>query len=336
MQSSSTRAPRRRFAPLVLAGVLLAAGALLSAWKHNSDRRSAEKAAAQPEPVEAVTVATASPRQHRETTTAIGTVLALQSITLRNEVPGTVRQVSLTPGAIVEAGTVLVALDSSVEGAELRALQAQAALAETTLRRHEYLNGYQATSQAEVDQARAQRDVALAQVARLKAVIAKKVIRAPFHARVGLADVHPGQYLNEGVELTTLQGVSDAAHVDFAVAQSVAAALAIGSPVEVITADGAEPISARIVAIDARVDPATRNAKVRARISGGAATPAPGASVRVQVPWARSARRLRSRRARCGRARVVTTSGSSPRMEPARPGPTNARWRAARWWATRC
>ena len=44
-----------------------------------------------------------------------------------------------------------------------------------------------------------------------------------FRARVGLADVHPGQYLNEGVELTTLQGVSQEVHVDFAVAQSVAA-----------------------------------------------------------------------------------------------------------------
>src|SRR3989449_2163593 len=38
----------------------------------------------------------------------------------------------------------------------------------------------------------------------------------------------------------------------------------------------------RIVAVDARVDPATRNALVRARIQSQA--PAPGASVRVEVP----------------------------------------------------
>ena len=76
-----------------------------------------------------------------------------------------------------------------------------------------------------MDQARAERDVALAQIARTRAIIARKTIRAPFRARVGIADVHPGQYLNEGTELTTLQGVDDAAHVDFTVAQRVAAGL---------------------------------------------------------------------------------------------------------------
>lgn len=273
---------RRRVGSLVLAVTLLATGTVLAAWKHT--RLAAERSATQPEPVEAVTVATATPREHRETTTTIGTVLALESITLRNELPGTVRHVSLTPGAIVEAGTVLVALDTSVEAADLRALQAQATLAESTLRRHVYLRQYQANAEAEVDQARAQRDVSLAQVERLKATIAKKIIRAPFRARVGLADVHVGQYLNEGVQLTTLQGVSDEENVDFSVPQSVAAALTHGSTVDIVTADGAEPISARVVAIDAKVDPATRNAMVRARISGGKELPSPGASVRVQVP----------------------------------------------------
>ena len=273
---------RRRVAPLVLIGVLLGTGTVLAAWKHN--RLAAERSASQPEPIEAVTLATATPREHRETTTAIGTVLALESITLRNELPGTVRQVSLTPGAIVEAGTILVALDASVEAAELRALQAQAVLAETTLRRHVYLRQFEATSEAEVDQARAQRDVSLAQVEQLKARIAKKIIRAPFRARVGLADIHPGQYLNEGVQLTTLQGVSDEVNVDFSVPQAVAASLKLGSTVDVVAAEGMEPLSARLVAIDAKVDPATRNAMVRARISGSEQLPSPGASVRVQVP----------------------------------------------------
>src|SRR2546430_13395635 len=75
---------------------------------------------------------------------------------------------------------------------------------------------------------RAGRDVALAQLARTRAVIEKKTIRAPFRARVGISDVHPGQYLNEGTELTTLQGVDAAANVDFTVAQAVAAELHAG------------------------------------------------------------------------------------------------------------
>ncbi|HEY5810214.1 MAG TPA: efflux RND transporter periplasmic adaptor subunit, partial [Povalibacter sp.] len=217
------------------------------------------------------------------TTTSIGTVVALRSITVRNELPGTVRQVSLVPGQIVESGTVLVALDVSVEEAELHALQAQSELARTQFARMERMSEQRAASEMEVDNARAERDVALAQIERTRAVIARKTIRAPFRARVGIADVHPGQYLNEGTLLTTLQGVDDSAYVDFSVAQQVAAALRQGSTVNVLPAGDGKVIKAAIVAIDARVDPNTRNATVRAKILDSQA-PSPGASVRVQVP----------------------------------------------------
>jgi membrane fusion protein (multidrug efflux system) len=269
---------------LVLIAVVVAAAGGLAAWKYASMREAAAESANQPEPMEVVMVAVAKPVEHRETTTSIGTVLALRSITLRNELPGTVRQVMFRPGQIVEGGAVLVALDVSVEEAELKAQEAQAALAETTLERMQRARQNRAVSELEVDRARAERDVALAQIARTKAVIARKTVRAPFRARVGLADVHPGQYLNEGTQLTTLQGVDDAAHVDFTVAQRVAAGLRVGDRVEVFATSDTSSIPARIVALDARVDPATRNAAVRARIDGVASAPAPGASVRVRVP----------------------------------------------------
>jgi membrane fusion protein (multidrug efflux system) len=270
-------------ASVVLIGAIVVIAGSLAAWKAAALQESDSAAASQPEPMESVMSAAATSRSYRATTTSIGTVLALRSITLRNEVAGLVRHVSLTPGDIVDAGTVLVALDVSVEEAELEAQEAQAVLAQTTLSRLEVLRKHGATSEEEVDQARAERDVALAQIARTKAIIARKTIRAPFRARVGIADVHPGQYLNQGTELTTLQGVADAAHVDFAVPQQVAAGLREGQSVEV-WANDANPLSAKIVAIDARVDPTTRNAMVRARIAGGANAPAPGASVRVEVP----------------------------------------------------
>jgi membrane fusion protein, multidrug efflux system len=270
-------------APAALLTTVVATGAGLAAWKYTGLAASAAASANQPEPMEVVTAALATEREHRRSTTSIGTVLALRSITLRNEVAGTVERVRLTSGQIVEPGAVLVALDASVERAELQAQEAQAALARTTLDRLQGLRKHNATSQEEVDQARAQYDVAQAQMVRTRALIAKKIIRAPFRVRVGIADVHPGQYLNEGTELTTLQGVAEAVHVDFTVAQRVAAGLEVGDSVAVYAGNDDTPLSARIVAVDARVDPNTRNATVRARLTG-AASPAPGASVRVVVP----------------------------------------------------
>lgn len=276
---------------LVLAAVVASALGL-GAWKKAEIKEASAASAQQQEPMELITTATAVERPHRETTTAIGTVLALRSVTLRNEVPGTVRYTHLTPGKIVEAGTVLVALDVSVEESELKALEAQAALAKSVLTRVQRMTNERAAAQSELDRANAEYDVAVAQIARTKAVIARKVIRAPFRARIGISDVHQGQYLDQGTELTTLQGVSDKANIDFAVAQRVANELKVGDAVQVVTNDAARPLNARIVALDSRIDPNTRNATVRARLVNAEEAVAPGASVRVLLSFGEPARAI--------------------------------------------
>lgn len=268
---------------------LLAVGATLASWKVSS-MSPPDGASPAAEPAEAVSAAVAQAREHRERSSAIGTVLALRSVTLRNELAGTVKHVALQPGQIVAPGTVLVALDVAVEQADLQAQQAQLALARTALQRLERLREHNATTDVEVDRARAERDVTLAQIARTQAIIARKTMRVPFRARVGLADVHPGQYLNEGTPITTLQSVDDAVHVDFALPQAVAAGLRAGDRVDVHAGAGAQVFAARVEAVDARVDVATRNSMVRARLEApgrragaDAVLPAPGSSVRVSV-----------------------------------------------------
>jgi membrane fusion protein (multidrug efflux system) len=284
-QNENTQSTLRRWRKpgLLVAGTLGLAIAL-AAWKTSSIAESNAAAANQYEPAESVAAAIAQAREHVRTTTSIGTVVALRSITVRNELPGTIRAVNLSPGTIVEAGTVLVGLDVSVEQAELQALEAQAKLATTQLERMQRMVDRKAASAMELDAAQAQRDVAVAQIARTKAVIARKTIRAPFRARVGISDVHEGQYLNEGTELTTLQGVADAVYVDFTVAQQVAASLKKGTPINVFVNEQSPRIQAQVLALDSRVDSNTRNTVVRARIAEGNQAPAPGASVRVEVP----------------------------------------------------
>jgi len=282
MPTTPRSALRTWIGSILLLTIVLGTAAGLAAWKSESRHEQETIARSQPEPVQAVTFATAVERDYRQTTTAIGTVVALRSISLHNELAGTVREVVLHPGAIVDAGTVLVALDVSVETAELQAQQAQVELAESLLARQLRASKQNAAAAADVDRAKAERDIALAQVARTKAIIAHKTIVAPFRARVGMSDVHEGQYLREGTQLTTLQGIDDALHVDFTVTQEVAAGLRPDEQLTVAFAGGELP--ARVVAVDARVDPATRNATVRARIEHAAQAPAPGAAVRVRVP----------------------------------------------------
>jgi len=278
----SSRA-KRALGSLALIGAVVGAGFGLASWKAGSHAAAAAAAAAQPEFVEAVAAATAVARTHVRSTTTIGTVHALRSITLSNEMPGTVREVALVPGAIVEQGAVLVAFDVAVEEAELRAHEAEVRQAELLLGRTEVALASSGASAADVDRARAAFEVASANVARVRAELDRKQLRAPFRARVGLADVHPGQYLQAGTPLTTLQGVDEAVHVDFTVSQDVAATLAPGDVVQVVV-DGTTEYTAPLVAFDARIDSLTRTAMLRARLADVPRLPTPGASVRVRVP----------------------------------------------------
>lgn len=263
---------------------LLFAGGSLTAWKKRERDKTAAAHGNRPETAERVRAAVATPREFRRTSTSIGTVLALQSITLRNELAGTVERVLLEPGAVVEPGELLVALDVSVEEAELAALRAEALLAEVNLKRVTRLVSSNAAAAAELERATAERDVALARIERTQAIIEHKTLRAPFRARVGLADVHPGQFLEAGTPLTTLQGLDPFAHVDFDVTQAVASRLRPGDRVDLIVGPDEDPVPAAILAINARVDPSTRNAAVRARFAAAGLDLRPGASVRVAVP----------------------------------------------------
>lgn len=273
----------RLVASVLLLLLVVGAGLFLANWKRGALAASAAAATSQPEYVEWVAAAPVTLRDYVKSSTSIGTVRALRSVTLQNELAGTVHKSRLESGAVVEAGELLLSLDVSVEEAELAAAKARARLAETLRGRTQRAATSQGASAADVDRAQAEFDVAQAEVARIGALIERKRLRAPFRARVGLVDVHLGQYLEAGTVLTSLQGVDEAVHVDFHVAQDVAAALAVGDIVEVLAQNATQAFPARIEAIDAETDTRTRNTLVRARLES-AAHPAPGGSVRVRVP----------------------------------------------------
>ena len=277
---------RRLGASIALLGATAGIIVLLAAIKRSQGEAAAAAASHQQEPAEAIEAAAVHTHPYARTTTAIGTARALQSITLRNELPGTVHKVALSTGQLVEAGAVLVELDVAVEEAELKALEAEARLAASMLQRMEQALEKQGASAADVDRARAEHDKALANVTRLRALIERKRIKAPFRGKVGMVDLHLGQYLDPGTQITTLQGVDDAVHIDFAVTQDAATRLAPGVEIDVAATGTKTTAKAKIVAIDARVEASTRNTWIRALLAGGGATPlpAPGASVRVQVP----------------------------------------------------
>lgn len=264
----------------ILAMLAILAG--LGGYKTIEITRAIAAAASYPEQRETVQGARAEPGTFTTSARTVGTVIALRHVELRNELAGRVTEVTFDSGDVVEAGQVLVRFDTAQEEADLAALKAEADLAKLTLERQQRLVKTQAASEATLDQARSQLAALRARMQGMEVQIAKKTLHAPFKARVGLRDLHPGAYLSEGTLITGLQGVSDDAYVDFAFPQDIAPLLAGSGTVALSGAQlpGGTAV-ARIVARDAAVDDGARSLRLRAMVPGLGGVLTPGAFVDV-------------------------------------------------------
>jgi membrane fusion protein (multidrug efflux system) len=242
----------------------------------------AEAAAFVPPP-EAVTTAVARQEEWPASLTAIGTLAAVQGVTVSADLPGTVEKILFDSGQAVRAGAVLAVLDTRQERARLAALEAQHELARLTFERLEGLLNERVVSRAEFDRATAELNRTDAEVAEVRAMIERKTIRAPFSGVLGIRQVNLGQYLAGGDALVTLQSLNPI-YVNFGVPQQSAAQVRVGRSVR-IRSDAAEGVewTGRVTAIDSVVDPATRNIQVQATLENPGGTLRPGMFVETDL-----------------------------------------------------
>ena len=214
---------------------------------------------------------------------SVGTLSPVRGADLASEVAGLVRSVHFKSGQDVSAGALLVQLSADSDAAQLQALQAAADQAETTLKRDQAQLAVRAVSQAQVDADTNNLKAARAQVAQQAANVAKKAIRAPFAGRLGITALQPGQYVNAGATLVTLQTL-DPIHVDFSLPQQQLAGLAVGQAVTLaVDAFAGQRFAGTINAINPKVDPATRNVQVQATVANPKRDLLPGMFAEVRV-----------------------------------------------------
>ncbi|MCL4774025.1 MAG: efflux RND transporter periplasmic adaptor subunit [Burkholderiaceae bacterium] len=214
---------------------------------------------------------------------AIGSLRAVRGVEVTTEIAGMVRSVHFRSGDDVRAGQLLVQLNADADAAQLRALQAGAELAARVLERDRAQLAAQTISQAQVDADVADLAARRALVAQQQAVVEKKSIRAPFAGKLGITTVNPGQYLDPGARIVTLQAL-DPVYVDFGLPQRQAAEIAVGQAIS-ITSDAhpQQPFPGRITAIDPRIDPATRNLMIAATVPNAQRALVPGMFVDVRI-----------------------------------------------------
>src|SRR5688500_11179443 len=226
----------------------------------------AEQFAAMQPPPEAVTTVVAESTEWPATLSAIGTIAAVQGVTVSADLPGIVSRIDFDSGRYVKQGDVLVQLDTKQEVAQLAAAEAQLQLTKLNYERMKGLVEQDAVSRAEYDAAAAAHTQAQARVREIGATIDRKTIRAPFSGVLGIRQVNLGQYLNAGDPVVPLQSLNPI-HVNFAVPQQNAAQMRTGLSVSLTVHDVGGEFKGRISANDAVVDPTTRNVQVQATLA---------------------------------------------------------------------
>jgi membrane fusion protein (multidrug efflux system) len=267
---------------ITLVGLAVAIGILGGIKGLQIDRMIAQGSQMVPPP-EPVTTAVARMEAWESVLISVGSLAAVQGVTVTAELAGKIVNIAFKPGTLARAGDLLVQQDTSSEEAQLRATEATVALAKLNLERLGKLLSERTISQSQFDNADAQFKQAVAQSDNIRATIAKKTIRASFAGRLGIRLVNVGQMLNPGDAIVSLQSL-DPIFVDFLLPQQQLAQVQTGLPVRVVTdALPGEVVDGKITAINPQVDSATRNIRIQATIPNAEERLRPGMFVNVAV-----------------------------------------------------
>ncbi len=215
--------------------------------------------------------------------TAVGSLLAEESVVIRPEIDGRLLELHFQEGQSVGRGAKLVTLDASEVQAQLAAANAQVRTDEQRLERTKELLDQKFISQDAYDVAKNNYQRSVAVKEEIQARLDKTVIRAPFPGVVGLRQVSPGAYLKKGDDIARLENIASI-KLDFRVPEVYASQVKVGQAVAIrLDAFPAEAFTGRIFAMEPMVDERTRTMLLRARVNNQGFKLKPGMFVRVAL-----------------------------------------------------
>lgn len=267
---------------LAIVLVLLIVGAL-AGTKFLQIRKMIAQGEAFVMPPAVVSAVNATSQTWETSLSAVGSVTPVQGVTLTAETTGRISRIAFESGAKVAAGDVLVQLDISEETANLRSAQAAEELARINVERLKKLVPQQASPKADYDTAQAQLRQAQAQIESLKAIIAKKTLRAPFAGTLGIRKVNLGQNVDTAAPVVALQRL-DKVYVEFQLPQQAVAQVQTGFPVR-ITSDAlsGRELTGKLTVIEPLADSATRTVRMQAVLDNPDEKLRPGMFVQAAV-----------------------------------------------------
>jgi membrane fusion protein (multidrug efflux system) len=265
---------------IVMLVVVIAFVAAIGGYKYLQIKKAMSQSY-QPPP-EAVTTAVAKQDLWDTTISAIGTVVAVNGVTLSADLPGVVDQISFDSGRMVGKGDVLLRQDTKQERAQLASAEAQRELTRVLLARNRSLQAAGIVPKETLDRAAAEFAQAEAAINEIHATIERKTIRAPFAGVLGIRQVNDGQSLASGAPIVSLQALQPV-YVNFSVPQREIGLLRTGGAISVTSDSFPGTETGRISAFDSVVNQDTRNIQVQAVFGNASRNLRPGIYVEAQL-----------------------------------------------------
>src|SRR5207248_3215705 len=268
---------------LLMLAVALAVIAGLGFVKYRQFQGFKAQGASFAPPPTAVTTIIAKRDTWPSTLQVIGTAAAIQGVTVSADLPGAVDKIHFESGQAVQAGDVLVELDTRQERAQMAAAESDRDLARINYQRDQELVKEGVVPKSQFDNSFAQQKSTEAKVGEIKAMIDRKTIKAPFSGILGIRQINLGQYLAAGQAIVSLQALNPI-YVNFGVPQQQSSLVKIGRTLQLTSDDvpGVE-FAGRVTALDSVVNEATRNIQVQATLPNPGGKLRPGMFVQVEL-----------------------------------------------------
>jgi membrane fusion protein (multidrug efflux system) len=222
------------------------------------------------------------PKEMRNTIISTGNIMANEEVELRSETPGRVVSINFEEGSVVGKGSLLLKTDDRELQAQLKKMLVEEKQARDDVYRKEKLLEVKAISQEECDVAHNTLGIIQAQIELVKTQISKTEIIAPFSGKIGLRQVSPGGYISSSTLVARLQQ-TDPVKIDFAIPEKYQEKIRVGASIQFRVEGHDSLFTGTVYAIEARVDPGTRNINIRARCDNRHGLLIPGAFARVSV-----------------------------------------------------
>ena len=215
--------------------------------------------------------------------TAVGSLLANESVMIRPEIAGRVTAIHFTEGQKVASGAKLLSLDSAEVQAQRAATEAELVWSQQRYDRAAELYSKKFISSQALDEARANLSRAQARIAEDEARLKKSEVRAPFAGTLGLRAISPGAYVKAGDDIVRLEDLS-VMKLDFRIPETYLANLKRDQEVVLqVDAYPARVFKGRTFAFESALDEKTRTILVRARIPNAGGELKPGMFARVSL-----------------------------------------------------